>query len=62
MSPFEVLYTDAEDVILMMNYWIEKGQKDDGSKTELPKLPKYKHISKNQRIKVNDRTATGGWY
>ena len=62
ISPFDVLNTDAEDVFLMMNYWIEKGQNDDGKRPEMPSIPKSKHISKNQRIRVNDKTATGGWW
>lgn len=54
-APFDVLEKDIDDFILVANYMIGLGKE---SKNE------NKSISKNkqQRIKVNDKTASDGWW
>lgn len=47
-SAFEVMESDHEDVIAFANHFIETAE---GAKPARP-----------ERVKVNDRTATGGWY
>ena len=55
MTPFEMLAQDMDEVIMLINYYIEKGE-DKGT---TPHKGAEKH---EERIKVNDRTATGGWW
>lgn len=55
MSPFEMFKQDTEEVIMVLNYLSEKGTEKAEKKPETS--PK-----KEQRIRVNDKTATGGWY
>ena len=53
MTPFEMLAQDMEEVIMLINYYIEKDEDNP---------PKPKKSGKPERIKVNDNTATGGWF
>lgn len=53
MTPFEVLKTDIDDFIILINYLMNIEQTET--------RPKGK-TKKEQRIKVNDETATGGWF
>lgn len=58
VTPFEVLKQDKDEVIMLVNYFIEKAEfEDDDTRVADPK-PK----GKNERIRVNDKTATGGWF
>ena len=57
-SPFSVLEQDTDEVIMIINYYIELAdsgeiQADSGSSVKL---------HKEARIRVNDKTATGGWF
>lgn len=58
LSPFHVLNQDKDNVIMMINYYIEKGEtiETDGNTRQ--------HTARhdNMRIRVNDKTATGGWF
>lgn len=56
MTPFELFKQDTDEVIMIINYYIEKG--------EDKKVEPYNGSGKKheQRIRVNDKTATGGWY
>ena len=56
--PFEVFKQDKDEVIMLINYLIEKGDTEE-YKTEIKEENKP---NPNARIKVNDKTATGGWY
>ena len=56
--PFEIFKQDKDEVIMLINYLIEKGETVD-------EQPQIKHENKpksQQRIRVNDKTATGGWW
>lgn len=43
-----------EEVIMLINYYIEKGSEN------ISKSSRVK--AKDERIRVNDKTASGGWY
>lgn len=53
ISPFEVMKEDAADVVMVVNHFIEKAG-------EGPADPRPER--KQTRKKVNDKTATGGWF
>lgn len=52
MSPFEIFKQDLEEVIMLVNYVIEKGE-------ESPDIAV--NDDKPKRIKVDDSTASGWW-
>lgn len=61
ISPFEIFKADVEDVIMLLNFYIEKSEEapqtgNEGHKTAA------KQSNKPVRVRVNDKTATGGWY
>lgn len=60
MTPFEVLKQDKDEVIMLINYFIEKSETETEETTHV-NAPK-KTYGKNERIRVNDKTATGGWF
>lgn len=53
-NPFVIMDQDADEVIMTINFYIMLG----GSKIE--DLPVK--ANKEKRIRVNDKTATGGWF
>lgn len=53
--PFEILKQDKDEVIMMLNYMTEKSETTENVKAA-PSVPQ------EQFIKVNDKTATGGWW
>lgn len=55
-SPFEIFDQDTDEVIMVINFYIELGF----SESEKPKAPV--RMAKERRIRVNDKTATGGWF
>ena len=55
MTPFEFFKQDTDEVIMLINYYIEKGA--DSTIT-----PKNSAKKGEERIRVNDKTATGGWW
>lgn len=58
ISPFDILDQDKDKVIMMINYYIEKGQNEPAQQAQ----PNTIRHDKNARIRVNDKTATGGWF
>ncbi len=52
-NPFQIFDRDADEIIMLINFYIELGNE----KTSNP-VP----IKKEKRIRVNDKTATGGWW
>lgn len=56
VSPFDIMQKDIDDFILLSNYIIELG-----GEAQEDKKPAAR-VKKDTRIKVNDNTATGGWY
>jgi hypothetical protein len=55
VPPFETLKTDIDDFIMLLNYYMNLDKQND-------EKPVKKSAGKEKRIKVNDRTATGGWF
>lgn len=55
--PFEILKQDKDEVIMLLNYMTEKSESKDIKKTTVNK--KGQTV---ERIRVNDKTATGGWW
>ena len=59
ISPFELFAQDCDEVIMVINYYLSRANRSDGAKinTNIP------HKQNGEmRIRVNDKTATGGWY
>lgn len=56
-NPFEVFAQDIDEVILLINYYTRLGENSAEANT-----PKAKTNSKEKRIRVNDKTASGGWF
>lgn len=52
ISPFDVLNSDIDDFARLVNFLVESGR-------ETSKGTKKKT---DERIRVNDKTATGGWW
>lgn len=57
MTPFELFDQSMDEVIMLLNYYIVKG--DTAPKAAKPKA---KGHGKQERVRVNDKTATGGWF
>lgn len=57
VSPFEILKQDSDEVIMLINYILESREEENTSKT-----PADKSNKKEKRIRVNDKTASGGWF
>lgn len=56
-SPFEVLDQDVDEVIMLINFYLRLGSsKGDAEK------PLQKGKKEVRRVRVNDKTATGGWF
>lgn len=55
MTPFDLFKQDVDEVIMLINYYIEKGN-------DAPAKPQAGGAKREERIKVNDKTATGGWW
>lgn len=56
LTIFDVLKQDTEDVISLINYYIEKGNNSENV------TQKNQQQKSEERIRVNDKTATGGWF
>ena len=61
LSPFEIFEKDTDEVITIINFYILLGQQEE---TQITTEPIRKPVArkKDERIKVNDATATGGWF
>lgn len=58
-SPFEIFAQDCDDVIMLINFYVELGQNQETDKNKVKHKTKQ---GKEKRIRVNDKTATGGWF
>lgn len=54
--PFEILSKDKDEVIMVLNYYIEKGFNSNSAQAAT------KPARNAERIRVNDKTASGGWF
>lgn len=59
-SPFEIFNEDCDEVIMLINFYIYLG--NSKSKTTTTQATTKNQPNKQQRIRVNDKTATGGWF
>lgn len=61
-SPFEIFAQDCDEVIMMINFYLILAEHPE----KMPKIAENRKTGMtkqdNQRIRVNDKTATGGWY
>lgn len=55
-SPFDVFQQDTDEVIMLINFYIEMGEKNENN------MPANVTPKAEKRIRVNDKTATGGWF
>lgn len=56
--PFQIMKENTDDVILLINYLSEtENDKSKNKPVTAEKTPKGE-----ERIRVNDKTATGGWW
>lgn len=55
-SPFEIFDQETDEVIMIINFYIELGFEEN----EKPTAPV--RMARERRIRVNDQTATGGWF
>lgn len=58
LTMFEVFKQDMDEVIMLVNYYLERGEDKE---TETPQKS-GKGNKREERIRVNDKTATNGWY
>lgn len=57
LTPFEMFRENSDEVILLINHYITKAE------NQVPTEKKaVNKSSKEERIRVNDKTATGGWF
>lgn len=61
ISPFEIFQQDCDEVIMLINFYLRIGNESNESAAHIS-APKKQTYGKNERIRVNDQTATGGWY
>ena len=54
-NPFLIFDQDVDEVIMLINFYIELGASSNSNESVNTK-------SKETRIRVNDKTATGGWW
>lgn len=55
VTPFEIMAQDCDEVIMLINYFLKKAEVE-------PSTEAAPANNKQQYVKVNDRTATGGWW
>lgn len=60
-SPFEIFDQDMDEVIMMINFYLIMAEKGTGTHTNT-KTTKMNIKKKEQRIHVDDKSATGGWF
>lgn len=57
---FDLFNQDTDEVIMTINYYLILGEEETPEQTI---KPTHKPVpNKQERIRVNDATATGGWF
>lgn len=61
MTPFRIMEENAEEVVMLINYL---NLKDEYDPTDAAAVGSQTPAGNDteQRIRVNDKTATGGWW
>lgn len=59
MTPFELFKQDVFEVIMLINYYIAKG---NAKPREAARTPHRGNGAQPVRVRVTEKTATGGWY
>jgi hypothetical protein len=57
VTPFEIMAQDCDEVIMLINHFMEKAEHGDKPVNAHDATPSGKQL-----VKVNDKTATGGWW
>lgn len=57
VSPFEIFAQECDEVIMLINFYLMLSEHPQTAETMKPKT-----AVKEQRIRVNEKTATGGWF
>ena len=59
---FDLYNQDTDEVIMTINFYLILGD-EAPEQTKTKTAPTYKPVAKKEeRIRVNDATATGGWW
>lgn len=58
--PFEIFKQDKDEVIMLINYFIEKADTNEATGLNTKTIKTENNAQK--RVRVNDKTATGGWF
>lgn len=58
-TPFDIMAQDVDEVIMLINHFLRKAESKDAA---VAAAQKRNGKSKEKRIRVNDKTATGGWW
>ena len=61
LTPFEIFNKDTDEVIMTINYYIALGDTQTETVEATQSGTQYSN-NKEVRIRVNDKTATGGWF
>ena len=61
-SPFDIFNQDVDEVIMTINFYIILGEQEENTQTTAPTSKPVIKPKKEERIRVNDATATGGWW
>ena len=59
MNPFELFKQDTDEVIMLLNFYIQKSETTPHA-TGAPRGNNSR--GEPERIRVNDKTATNGWF
>ena len=55
VTPFEIMAQDCDEVIMLINHFLQKAENE-------PAAGAAAADKGQQMVKVDDRTATGGWW
>ena len=61
VSPFDIMDREFDEVIMLINFYIILAENAPKQQKGGAIAQKTAHMNK-ERIRVNDKTATGGWF
>lgn len=64
VTPFVILNEDVDYVIMVINHYIDMNyyNRNQSNESHAQDLTKKENKNQIKRVRVNDRTASGGWY